>query len=478
MKTGFVALALFLPPVFQAEVFAQENKTLPNLAEALTSKHDVWGMAAMRETNGPSYEFFEKLLPPLRYVNADFRYYPFVLSAPNAAVKARLVSNGSAINAFAKLKTWKEVGTPLLFFVGAEQKPFGERSESLDGPCYERGYLPIVQIDYHSGDATYHEETFASIDWTNNAVLFTRFSLREGKSGTVSTRIATNAALHSVGNKICDDQNRVLLSFDKGWRWDAEQKTLTAQLSSRHDATLAIATIPFDSTNNWLNASDFNAQKKKCVAKWEQILSHAMRVEVPEPIVNAAWKSCLVNSFLLSKNDHMNYSAGNAYEVMYEAESGDNVRALAMWRLRDDARKMIPPLLDYGIDPGLKFHDAAFKLQLLAHFFWLTRDEALVRAQKTRWLRDVEILTRERDAATGLLPKENYCGDEFEKVFSLNANANGWRGLRDISAVLEEIGEREEAGRIRTMAGKLREATLAAVEKSEARDVQPPFIPV
>src|SRR5262245_22490590 len=63
----------------------------PSLAEAVAAKRDVWGELAMRQPNGASYEFFELLLPPPRYVNADFRYYPLVLGAPGAAVKARLI---------------------------------------------------------------------------------------------------------------------------------------------------------------------------------------------------------------------------------------------------------------------------------------------------------------------------------------------------------------------------------------------------
>jgi len=78
------------------------------LDEALAARQDVWGLAAMREPNGPSYQFFEKLLPPLRYVNAEFRHYPIVLSAPNATQKARLTSNGSGLNARANLNLRRE----------------------------------------------------------------------------------------------------------------------------------------------------------------------------------------------------------------------------------------------------------------------------------------------------------------------------------------------------------------------------------
>src|SRR5690349_12741849 len=67
-------------------------------SNAITSKRDAWGEAAMAQPNGPSYEFFEPLLPQPRYVNSDFRFYPIVLSAPKATLKARLISNGSGVN--------------------------------------------------------------------------------------------------------------------------------------------------------------------------------------------------------------------------------------------------------------------------------------------------------------------------------------------------------------------------------------------
>ncbi|MFM9092695.1 MAG: hypothetical protein ACKOUK_13275, partial [Verrucomicrobiota bacterium] len=55
---------------------------LPPLEEAITAVRDVWGEAAMAQPNGPSYEFLAPLLPPPRYVNADFRHYPILLCPP------------------------------------------------------------------------------------------------------------------------------------------------------------------------------------------------------------------------------------------------------------------------------------------------------------------------------------------------------------------------------------------------------------
>ena len=64
-------------------------RRLPTPVEMASSLRDVWGERALEEPDGPSYEFFEGLLPPLRYVNTAFRNYPVVLSAPAAPVKAR-----------------------------------------------------------------------------------------------------------------------------------------------------------------------------------------------------------------------------------------------------------------------------------------------------------------------------------------------------------------------------------------------------
>ncbi|MFA6242345.1 MAG: hypothetical protein WC655_15530 [Candidatus Hydrogenedentales bacterium] len=71
----------------------------PTIDEVIEARTDILGDSGLRQPDGPSYEFFAEAMPPLRYVNAAFRHYPIVLAAPRNECKARLVSNGSAINA-------------------------------------------------------------------------------------------------------------------------------------------------------------------------------------------------------------------------------------------------------------------------------------------------------------------------------------------------------------------------------------------
>src|SRR5258708_1963442 len=123
-------------------------EALPTLEEAMASKTDLWGELAMKQPNGPSYEFFAGLLPSLRYVNADFRYYPIVLSAPCAKVKARLISNGSGINLRGGARAWNDVGTAVQFRVGPDEFLFGGLEDRLTHPSLAEDWLPIVEIRY------------------------------------------------------------------------------------------------------------------------------------------------------------------------------------------------------------------------------------------------------------------------------------------------------------------------------------------
>jgi hypothetical protein len=123
-----------------SKLFAyEEQQKLPTLKQAIGSKVDLYGNLAISQKNGPSYEFFENILPPPRYVNADFRYYPMVLSAPQARVKARLISNGSGINLRGGSRSWRDVGLPITFRVGPDEFIFGSLSERVTSPQWLEG---------------------------------------------------------------------------------------------------------------------------------------------------------------------------------------------------------------------------------------------------------------------------------------------------------------------------------------------------
>ena len=195
----------------------------PTLQEALSAKADVWGEAALRRPEGPSYQFFAKLMPPLRYVNTPFRHYPIVLSAPQSLCKARLVSNGSAINAKARQPVgWRADvgGLAVGFLVGPGQAPFGADLDRLDGPRYAEGYLPIVQMSYQEGAAAFHEEAFvaAGKPWGENAAVFTSFGLERGRQGLLAAQVQSPVPLQAADGVLRDREGRAQVWFGRAWR--------------------------------------------------------------------------------------------------------------------------------------------------------------------------------------------------------------------------------------------------------------------
>jgi hypothetical protein len=445
---------------------------MPTVDEALAAKTDVWGELALREPNGPNYEFFQRLLPPLRYVNAAFRHYPIVLGAPDSQQKARLVSNGSSVNAKAVLKTWKEIGVPVTFRVGDGKEMFGQDLKRLDGPHLARGYLPVVNLNYTNDGAVVSEECFASVEpgLAESGVVFARF-----KGAKISVTVEAKVKLAKQHGVLGGTNGQGWVWFDWNWTWDESSQTLSA--TGRKPACLAIACKAMKPDLLAVSNRRFEQERSQCVAAWETILNRGMKVEVPEPVVNDAWKTTLLNNFALVKGNHANYSAGNIYECMYEAESGDGVLAFLLWGFAPDTAKMFGPLLDYTHE-GLEFHNAAYKLQALATYFWMTRNTHLLAARREEWLRDANLLMNAREAKLGLLPRERYCGDIGTKVYSLNSNAAAWRGLRDMAAVLKEMGDTELAEKIGDAARTYRGRILAAVTASERKETRPPFIPI
>lgn len=458
---------------------------LPSLDAALASQKDLWGLSAMQQPNGPGYEFFKDLLPPLRYVNADFRYYPIILSAPDSSHKARLVSNGSGINPRAVLKTWKEEGVPVSFFVGESEKPFGADLRRLKGPNYESGYLPIVQLVYEEQGASYEEEVFAGVNSNLAAygVVFVRFNNANQRQATISARIQSPTPLKASDGALVYENGTALVWFDDQWQWDESTQILSTRLARRRPAFLAIAAKPMPNIAKnptdilKISSREYERQRARCVSAWQGFLDHGMQLELPELVVNNAWRSLLIGNQMLVQGDSADYSWGNQYERLYEAECGDAVRAFLLWGMKTEARRMLPPLLDYAMDK-LEFHNAGFKLQTLAHYYWLTRDAEFVKSMRARWERDVKRIVEGREAQSGLAPRESYCGDIATLIYSLNANANGWRGLRDMANVLDDVGDHNEAQRLAEVAADYRQKILAAADKSERRDLHPAFMPI
>jgi hypothetical protein len=489
--------ALFICITLAMSAPAAAPPATASFDEMVNSGRDVWGEAAMAQPNGASYEFFEHLLPPPRYVNADFRHYPIVLSAPNARTKARLISNGSGVNLRGGARSWNDNGAPVTFRVGPDEFLFGALRERLSEPTLAEGFLPIVEIRYmhptpfQSGGniplaqsrnqptpEIYRLESFAGTDaaLAEHAVVFAKFSLAQGTNGVVAVQVDSRAPLRFESGRLVDADGAVLAYFDNRWRW--ERQRAVARLNANQVATLAIPTRPLpDSSEFSFTANSYATNRDACAQTWRGVLEEGMNVEVPEARVNDAWRHLLIQNFQLLNGDRIHYSAGNQYDKLYEAEGSDAALAMMSWGYEADMRRMIPPLLDFT-RKGLEYHQAGHKIDDICRYYWQTRDAAFVQAMRPRWEAEVTRILAGRTNEHGLFPKEQYCGDISTSVYSLNSNAKCWAALRDISAVLRDLGERDNARELAEAAAGFRKNILAALDKSIRRETDPPFIPI
>lgn len=445
----------------------------PGVKEALASRTDLWGDLAMKQPNGASYEFFADLIPPLKYVNAEFKHYPIILSAPGGELaKFLLVSNGSAINPPPKLSTWhSNIGTSVAFFVGPSMEPFGSDPKKLDGPRYAKGYLPIVE---NSCDGI-RQEIFAGVEpaYARSGSAFVRFS---GK-GQIRARFA-DAAYRVEGDRLLNSEGQTVCMFSKSWKWEATNSDLVCDLTPNHPAFLIVLSKPaLTKPDDQLSAKSYDAQHAKCVYAWQSLLDRGAKLETPEPIVNNAWRSLVIGNYMLLRGDDLLYSWGNQYETMFEAECADAAIALLQFGHAEDVRKMLVPFLDFQ-QTGLLYHNAAYKLQLLEEYYWLTGDISPMREFRELWERELRIITDGREKDTGLTPKERYCGDIADLVYTLNVNAASWRGIRDLSPLLAAMGEKDESDRLSKLAADYRQVILKAVDKSMDRTQDIPFVPI
>jgi hypothetical protein len=500
-----------------AQVASTTQSVYPGVEALLRARTDVLGDAALRQPGGPTYEFFRDLLPPLRYVEPDFKHYPIVLSAPGNTVKARLVSNGSAINALARSRSWiSEAGKPVAFYVGDKREPFGNDLAKLDGPRYADGYLPIVQYKYTAADgATYAQEVFASTDekLAAHGVVLVKLTLLKASGRNWKPPQAEDpdpptqpvpgvegaadfAALHKEFDERLEaviegpevfaiKENRVSAPDGKMWaaihpRWilNAGRGALVMPLKTGESCYLAVFTKPADADFDFtLTPQVYDAQRAQCAKTWNDFLQRGMAIETPEKVVNDASRATLIGNFMLLHGDDMRYSAGNQYAKLYIGEGGDTIRGNTLWGHATESARMIPPQFKYT-RAGLEFHQAALKLQMLAHFYRLTRDKEFVRSLEPMWQKEIDVILKGRQTENGMFPREKYAGDVDTRVYSLNSNSNAWRALRDWSVLLAELGDAEQAQKLAATQKEYRKIILDALAKAIRRDVDPPFVPI
>src|SRR5207244_2072430 len=128
------------------------------------------------------------------------------------------------------------------------------------------------------------------------------------------------------------------------------------------------------------------------------------------------------------------------------AETSDAAVPLMWWGYEKDMRRFLLVILNLT-DKRLPHHFASHKLNSVCRYYWQTRDAESIKALRPLWQKELDLLLNDRTQENGLLSKENYCTDIEVPVYPLTANATSWAALRDIAAVLTELGDSAQASR-------------------------------
>ncbi|MGQ9554725.1 MAG: hypothetical protein ACUVWR_11490 [Anaerolineae bacterium] len=476
-----------------------EQSYIERVGAALASNLDLWGEEVMARPEGPTFENMQGYLLPQRYVDTPFKYYPIVLSLKDGREKVRLVSNGSeiglSINPRRRQGSWDPADVRVLFLLGQDEEPFGQDLERLRGPSYLNGYLPIVQTSYIKEGVRYDQEVFATAlpGQGEKLCVYAHLSALPLGDAPKSTRVTIRLNVEQGTLFQRDDiiaygresyrRQGICCQFSAGGVFDPPINKLSYSLDlsdgQLHDIFLMLPNESARIKVKLLDAARYTAARDGTVAYWNGILATGTEIEVPEPVVNNAWRALVIGTFMLVNGDEMRYSFGNGYDRPWMAECGDAIMALAMLGYADDARRYLKwyfPYKDYI--QTIYYHDNAYKLQFASQYYFLFRDRQFIEDNLSVWIDACEFLLDARQGTgTGLLPKENHCGDIMVPVNTLNTNASSWRGLRDIALVLQEIGLAEEAQRYLQEAADFRRAIVAAVDRHTVRDFDPPFVP-
>ena len=283
------------------------------------------------------------------------------------------------------------------------REPFGADLEQLATPRYLEGYLPVVTIEYEHEDATYVEEAFAPLtsDRPRTARRCCGFRSRapmanarcgEGPSRGAH-RIRWPTPRRPRQRSQCEGpvRRRIQLGLAMGCPTEHARRRAGATTT----AELAIYTKPA-APGLKMSSAVYDQRRQECVERWNDVLDRSIRLQTPEAIVNDAWRAMLIGNFMIAVGDRPHYSASNAYAKLYEGECGDTLRSFMLFGHLDMAPAMLRPMLEFDRQ-DTRFHVAGHKLQLLAYFYWLTRDADTVRDYEPLWRPAVELILTSRE---------------------------------------------------------------------------------
>lgn len=452
----------------------------------------------------PNLDDLRGLLPPLRYVNADFKVYPLVLGEKDGPSKVRLVADGSELH-LGIVKEERPCGTDMRdawfgpafrarFCAGADGAP------PAGDPTWLEGFLPVACFQWERHDARYTLEVFAALlpHTSQRLCAWLRMGaerLRPRAPAQWRLELKGDAPLAAGDGFLyhpASPGNLLRGGFSDEWRFDPATQSLVWSLrgSTSGRAHVVLLDQPAESALIEPPSTDFGPYgidrsmteddsgrylRDMCeapawerrmtdyLAGWRRRLDAGAQADVPEDYVNHAHRAVRVGSWMIAHRDQMTYSAHNHYERLYTDECAHASLGLAYWGHLADAARYLGHVAFYT-QASVTAHDLGNRLHYFCRYVELSGDAEFLERNRPRMRRWAQWLMDDvRDARRGLGSPTGYAGDlQHVKVQSLAANSVAWRGLRDFARLTGDEPMLARAERHRQAIRRAADATLDA----------------
>ena len=411
------------------------------------------------------------------------------------------------------------------FKVGKDTIPFGRVEEENVSRSLLDDYLPVVTTSYKYDGLAFEETVFGySKDFlTENPQLASvrmkvMNSSGEKKDTKLSvclrqvegrTDVAFREKLRMKNNGILDKDGKVIF-WSKQTGGVFEKNNLTYDLSlnpgDEKEFYFHVPHLPVSGKDiNIFSNMTFDEGLKKVRVFWKDVVESGMQINVPEDIVNNAYKTWLINNFLLAEEDksRQHYEVHDApigYEHVYGFAASMWLNTLTTRGYFEEAKKCADLFIrlqrPHGGFSGERFipHQNGSIIYTISQLYRMNGDDKWFRTVAPHVIdacnmiiddrsKSQELVNEEKPVTYGLLSEFRYCEDGVGNSTIAReylGNAWCWAGLNQASIALGELGGEyeKESVRLKKAADEYRSDIFASMEKAKIEDENLTFLPM
>ncbi len=413
------------------------------------------------------------------------------------------------------------------FKVGKSLSQFGKENENKINHFLIDKYLPVVVTSYEH-DGFIYEQTVLSYskDFSTETrqVAYIKMKVKNLSGTTKETKISIciNQVIDQqevpYKNKLTLLDNKIFDENDNCIFWAGQSDAILESSNLYYDINLKEAEerefffyfphlpIP-DKDSEVFSYPIFSDALENTKIFWEGIIARGMEVDVPEEIVCNAYKTWLINNFLLAEEDKSrNYFEVHdapffGYENVFGFAASMYMNTLTTRGYFEEAKKCANLFIKLQKPNGafsgkgdIIPHQNGSIIYTMSQLYRVSGERDWFKTvipqiiEACDWVIEERIKNKvmingKRPVTYGLLPKFRYCvdnvGNSTEDQEYLG-NAWCWAGLKQASLALEEYGGEylNESIRLKQEAEEYRNDIFISMEKARIKESDVTFLPM